>query len=137
MEKELNITGIVAFNFKILIAEDNDLNFILLNDLFAQSGIQIIRANNGFEALQMSNDNFDLILMDIHMPIMDGLEATREIKKLHPAMPIIAITGYIYNEDIKKCTDAGCDGFIPKPVNFEKLFGMVNLLIEKKSLIVA
>ncbi len=106
----------------ILIAEDGEINFLFLKTvLIKMQGYDFIihRAKDGKEALDLcKNDNsIDLVLMDIKMPIMDGYDATKSIKKIRPKLPVIAQTAYSTEEDIKRALDAGCDDFISKPVD--------------------
>lgn len=103
----------------ILIAEDNDSNFILMSYLLKKQ-YSIIRAINGKEAVECAKKGgIDIILMDIKMPEMDGLEATRIIKQTQPNMPIIALTANAFESDRDQAFEAGCDDFLSKPVNAE------------------
>ena len=103
----------------VLIAEDNDSNYILMCYLLKKS-FNILRAKNGKEAVEMAaKGGMDIILMDIKMPEMDGLEATRIIKKEQPNMPIIALTANAFESDRGQALAAGCDDFLSKPVNSE------------------
>lgn len=102
---------------RILIAEDNDSNYILMTYTL-KGKYELDRARNGKEAIQKVNEGaFDLVLMDIKMPIMDGLEATEAIKKVHPDLPVVALTANVFDVDKENAMRAGCDAFIPKPVN--------------------
>ena len=102
---------------KILVAEDNDSNFILMTYILKKY-YQYERARNGQEAVEMvDKENFDIVLMDIKMPIMDGLEATRAIKEKHPDLPIIALTVNAFDSDRQLAVDAGCNDFLSKPVS--------------------
>ena len=120
---------------RILVAEDNELNREIAMELLSTAGIQVDSAENGLEAVekieQSEDGQFGMILMDIHMPVMDGLEATRKIRGLPSGrkanIPIIAMTADAFAEDILKCKNAGMDGHISKPVDIEKLFEMVRL----------
>lgn len=104
----------------ILVAEDNDSNFILMTYILKRD-YQFKRAKNGKEAVEMANEGgFDLVLMDIKMPIMDGLEATAKIKEAHPELPVIALTANAFDSDRKMAMEAGCSDFLSKPVNAEK-----------------
>jgi len=83
----------------------------------------IYRAENGKEAINLcrENNNIDLVLMDIKMPIMDGFTATKRIKKIRPNLPIVAQTAYSTEEDIQKALEAGCDDFVSKPISRKRL----------------
>jgi CheY-like chemotaxis protein len=79
---------------------------------------QFERAKNGQEAVDMvEKGEYDLVLMDIKMPIMDGLEATKKIKETHPSLPIIALTANAFDSDRQMAFDAGCDEFLSKPIS--------------------
>ncbi len=106
----------------VLIVEDGDINFLFLKTvLLKMTGYKFVihRAENGKQAVDIceDNENIDLILMDIRMPVMDGYTATKRIKKIRPKLPIIAQTAYSTEEDIQKALDAGCDDFVSKPVD--------------------
>ena len=105
---------------KILVAEDNDSNYVLMNYILKKH-YDYFRARNGQEAVELAeSEKPDLILMDIKMPVMDGLEATRQIKAKNPDLPIIALTANAFDSDRHAAFEAGCNDFIPKPVNAEK-----------------
>ena len=104
---------------RILIAEDNDSNFILMTYILKKY-YQYDRAKNGQEAVELvEKNNYDIILMDIKMPIMDGMEAPRQIKEKHPDLPIIALTANAFDSDRQLAFEAGCDEFLPKPISSE------------------
>jgi CheY-like chemotaxis protein len=104
---------------RILVAEDNDSNFILMTYILKKF-YQVERAKNGQEAVNMVENNaYDLVLMDIKMPVMDGLEATRKIKATHPSLPVIALTANAFDSDRQMAMDAGCDEFLSKPISSE------------------
>ena len=107
----------------IIVAEDEEYNFALIKIIFEKEGMNILWAKNGEEAIDIfiNNDTIDLVLMDIKMPIMNGLDATRAIKKINSDVPVIAITAYALPEDRVICLDAGCDEFITKPINRKNL----------------
>lgn len=107
----------------ILVAEDIDLNFLYISELLKPTGAMVIHAINGKEALEQcqKESGIDLVLMDIYMPIMNGYEATRQIKHLRPDLPVIAQTAYALSEDRKRALEAGCDDFIAKPISKEEL----------------
>ena len=110
---------------KILVVEDDDNNFKLIESIFKSYDIQIIRAVNGENAVQIykSQNDIDLVFMDIRMPVKDGLEATREIKEINPGTIIIVQTAY--PEDELNAIEAGCSGFITKPYNRKTLLEIV------------
>mgnify|MGYP002527195014 CR=1 FL=1 len=104
---------------KILVAEDNDSNFILMTYILKRS-YEYVRAKNGQEAVDMAKQGgIDLILMDIKMPVMDGMEATKAIKEFNPELPIIALTANAFDSDRELALEAGCDDFLSKPVSSE------------------
>jgi len=107
------------FNAKtILIAEDEDTNFLFLQEVLSPTNVAILRAHNGIEAIELvkNNDSIRLVLMDIQMPRMNGYQATQEIKKLKPSLPVIAQTAYAMAEDRAKGERAGCDYYLSKPI---------------------
>ncbi len=113
---------------KILIAEDEDSNFALLEEYLANVPVEIIRAKNGEEAIMLfeREQSIDLILMDIKMPKKDGIEATIEIKKRNPNIPIIAQTAYTLEEDKEKIALAGCNDYLSKPLTQEKFIQTIS-----------
>ena len=102
----------------ILIAEDEDTNFLFLQEVLSPTNVAILRAHNGIEAIELvkKNDSIRLVLMDIQMPRMNGYQATQEIKKLKPSLPVIAQTAYAMAEDRAKGERAGCDYYLSKPI---------------------
>ncbi|NOX47828.1 MAG: PAS domain S-box protein [Chlorobi bacterium] len=122
-------------NFKwqdknLLIVEDDDQGFLFFEKVFKNTGIRITRAVSGLEAVNHCKTNsFDIILMDIQLPEMDGLEATRLIKLSKPQTPIIAQTAYALSGEKEICIKAGCDDYISKPINIpglmEKMEGLL------------
>ncbi len=111
----------------ILVAEDEDLNILYTKRIFKSKPYNVLYARNGKEAVDLvqNHKNIDLILMDIKMPVMDGLEATKEIKKTKPDLKIIAVTAYAANDDRFMCLNAGCDDYITKPFKPGELFDMM------------
>lgn len=106
---------------KILVAEDVDSNFILLKNIIGGSYV-LLWAKDGYEAVEMyKRDQPDLILMDIKMPRMDGLEATRIIRSYSKEIPIIALTAYAFEADRERALEAGCNDFVTKPISEEML----------------
>jgi CheY-like chemotaxis protein len=102
---------------RILVAEDNDSNYLLMTFIL-KGHFELLRAIDGQEAVdKATTEHPDLILMDLKMPKMDGLAATRQIKSLLPNMPIIALTANAFDSDRQQAMDAGCDAFLAKPVS--------------------
>jgi len=115
------------YNKTLLIAEDEESNFRYLEMLLKNKGIKVIKAENGYEAIDRikENSNIDLILMDIKMPEMNGLEATTRIKKMNPDIPIIIQTAYAMQNDERMSREAGCDDFITKPIQRDRLLALI------------
>ncbi|MCP4412735.1 MAG: response regulator, partial [Gammaproteobacteria bacterium] len=110
---------------KILLVEDNEMNQEMLQEVLSMSGIKVVTANNGQEALDvLSKEHFDGILMDCQMPVMDGYEATRRIREQEEfkALPIIALTGNAMESERQKVLGIGMNDFITKPIQFDTLF---------------
>ena len=118
-------------NKTIIIAEDEDMNFILINKILEQTNVSVIRANDGKEIIELikNNRNVDLILMDMSMPKIDGFEATKIIRNLGFKLPIIAQTALSVNYEKDKVLEAGCDDFIEKPILKENLFKIISKFI--------
>ncbi len=119
----------------ILLAEDEFINQTLAIALLEGEGWQVASVNNGREAVQaLAADDFDLILMDIQMPDMDGLKATALIreneKRTGEHIPIIAMTAHAMKGDRERCLDAGMDGYIPKPIDINKMLEEINRVLE-------
>lgn len=120
-EEDLRATAAGTEQATILIAEDTDSNFDLLNAILGRK-YRLVRAKDSMEAVTMYDEvNPDLILMDIKMPNLDGLEATRIIRQLSAEVPIIAQSAYAYEHDRNAAEEAGCNDFISKPIAQEKL----------------
>jgi two-component system cell cycle response regulator DivK len=112
----------------ILIVEDEPKNLTLFRDLLQRFGYVTIEATNGRDGVEMAKArNPDLILMDIQLPVMDGLEATRILKQDVKTrdVPILALTSYAMKGDRDKILQAGCDGYLAKPVNVREFLDMV------------
>ena len=122
---------------RVLLADDNAVNLKVASEILSRAGCRVVLASNGKEALEKaSREFFHLILMDIQMPVMDGLEATRKIQELNLDNPpaIIAMTAYVMNEDKKRFLEAGMDDFIPKPISGDKILSKVRHWTEKSLL---
>lgn len=107
---------------KVLVVDDSSDNRLLLNTLLSKWGIETDFSKNGLEAVEKaSQSEYDLILMDIQMPIMDGNEATRILRRSAYTAPIVAVTAHTMNEEKAKAYDAGCDDYLVKPIHIPKL----------------
>jgi len=116
----------------ILIAEDENSNFAYFKMLLSKTKANILHAITGNEAIELTNNqSVDVVLMDIKMPEMDGLEATRIIKSKNKNLPIIATTAFAMEDDDKTCLEAGCDTYISKPINEEKLLETIGRFLNK------
>ena len=109
----------------ILVAEDEDSNYELVK-IVLQKRYRLLRAHNGIEAVTIfEEEKPDLILMDIRMPEMNGLDATRIIKEVNPSIPVVALSAYAFEENIREAKMAGCNEFMAKPFKVENLIDMV------------
>jgi CheY-like chemotaxis protein/nitrogen-specific signal transduction histidine kinase len=114
----------------ILVAEDEDSNYELVK-IVLQKRYRLIRAHNGIEAVQMNEDEHPaMILMDIRMPGMNGLDATRIIKEVSHNTPVVALSAYAFDENIREAKAAGCDEFMAKPFRVENLIEMVQKYVD-------
>jgi len=121
----------VKVSATIMIAEDEYMNFMLLNEILSTPNLTILHAVNGLEAVKIckSKQQIDLVLMDIKMPIMDGYEATEQIREIRPALPIIVQTAYFSEVDRERAFASGCTDFIGKPINKNQLILKINKLL--------
>ena len=121
-----------AMTKRILVVDDNEDNRQILIDLLSTAGYEVIEARTGFDAVTTAEREVpDLVLMDIQLPGMDGLEATRRIKA-QPALaaiPVIAVTSYALSGDDRKAADAGCDGYVTKPYSPRALLAQVRTIL--------
>ena len=111
----------------ILVAEDVAANYLLIEAVLGMTKANIIWAQNGREAVEIciENDRIDLVLMDIRMPEMNGIDATRAIKKFRSALPIIAQTAFSFNNEFEKIIEAGCVKVINKPISPQLLISSI------------
>ena len=115
---------------KILVAEDEDSNYELVK-IVLQKRYRLIRAHNGIEAVTLNEEEHpDLILMDIRMPGMNGLDATRIIKEVSGDTPVVALSAYAFEENIREAKQAGCNEFMAKPFKVESLIDMVRRYLD-------
>jgi CheY-like chemotaxis protein/HPt (histidine-containing phosphotransfer) domain-containing protein len=119
---------------RILLVEDNKINQEVAKELLEVVGLQVDIAVNGAEALEkVQQSSYDLVLMDIQMPVMDGIEATRHIREMGIKLPILGMTANAFVEDRQRCIDAGMDDHLPKPVNPEYLYETLSKWIPEKN----
>jgi len=118
-----------AYNWQgkvILIAEDEEINFLFLEEVLNRTGAKVIWAKNGIEAIQKYHDNkIDLILMDLKMPEMDGYEAMHQIKDSKGKTKIIAQTAFAMSGEREEILEAGFDGYISKPIKISELLKLL------------
>jgi CheY-like chemotaxis protein len=118
-------------NKKILVVEDEESNYFLIERMLRKTRVKVSWAKNGIESIQMcKKEHFDMVLMDIRMPVMDGYEATQEIKKIHRDIPIIAQTAFALKGEKEKSLAAGCDGYIAKPIDSYELMSILKEYLE-------
>jgi two-component system, cell cycle response regulator DivK len=130
------VRQIQVYNFtgkSVLVVDDVSFNLSLIELFFRNTGASILFAKNGREAIDscITNPAIDIVLMDIQMPVMNGFEATREIQKIIPGMPVIAITAFVHSDDKQRCFDAGCTDYLPKPCSRDELLQSVKNLLYK------
>jgi CheY-like chemotaxis protein len=111
----------------ILIAEDEIVNYMFLEVLFEETGATLIHAADGRQAIDAAkaNPNINIVLMDIKMPNINGLEATKQIKAIRPQLPVIAQTAYAMQDDEYKALQAGCNDYLSKPIDANKLISLM------------
>ena len=117
---------------RVLLVEDNEINIDVGRDLLLDFGLDVTIAENGRIALNLLQDNiFDIILMDMQMPVMDGLTSSREIRKLNlkPSPKIVAMTANAFQEDRERCFRAGMDDFISKPIEERKIYELLESIV--------
>ena len=121
---------------RILAAEDNAINQTVLRALLQPMGLEPTIVENGARAVEAwQKQRFDIVLMDVQMPVLDGLEATREIRRRElelglAATPIIALTSNVLRHQVEACFEAGMDGHLAKPIQIEKLFATLQAAYE-------
>jgi len=123
---------------KVLIAEDNLMNQHLMNKYMSKLGWEFVIVENGLLATEACrSENFDAILMDIDMPVLDGIEATRYIRVFNKQIPIVAITAYADDQMRTECAEAGMNAFLAKPCSREEIKDVISECVEISSYRVA
>ncbi|MBC8319702.1 MAG: response regulator [Bacteroidetes bacterium] len=127
LNKSLNVDSVNWSNRAILIVDDVKQNYVFLKGLLNHTRATILRAQNGKEAVEIckNNKSVDIVLMDIRMPVMDGFEASKLIRKDNPDICIIAQTAFASPEDKIKCVICGCNEYLKKPINHKELFSII------------
>jgi CheY-like chemotaxis protein len=120
---------------RILVVEDNDMNMQLVEYLLEEGGYTIVKATSGEEALSILDDGTpDLILMDIHLPGLDGLSVVRRIKgdPRTYGVPVLALTAHAMRGDRDRFLEAGCDGYISKPIDVKTFLASIEKYVKKQ-----
>mgnify|MGYP001150276025 CR=1 FL=1 len=119
--------------FTMLIAEDDIISFELYKARLEELDINLVHAKNGKVAVEevRKNPNLNIILMDIRMPVLNGYEATKQIRQFNPNIPIIAQTAFAMIPEQKTILETGFTDFLPKPVDEEKLFSLIKKYMDK------
>ncbi|HYW95957.1 MAG TPA: response regulator [Bacteroidales bacterium] len=119
-------------NKTILIVEDDLSSSFFLKEILLETEANLLFAADGREAIEVSREHpeIDVVLMDIQLPLLNGYETTREIKKIYPELPVIAQTAYAFQSDKEKCFEAGCIDYITKPIEttllLDKIADVIN-----------
>lgn len=124
---------------RVLLAEDNEVNLTFMTLFMEEAGHQVVTARSGIEVLSLLESGpFDVVLMDVQMPEMDGVEATKKIRgagpeRFNPHIPIIALTAYTMKGDQDRFLEAGMDEYLPKPVDMSRLLELMERLLQERS----
>jgi CheY-like chemotaxis protein len=129
--------GKYKFDFSgkvILVVEDNLISYKLIFAVLSKVQAEVVHATNGRKAIEFceSDAHYDLVLMDMQMPEVNGFDATRKIKQLRPDLVVVATTANAYEEDEIACREAGCNAFIPKPLKFQMLFELMQSFFDQQ-----
>ena len=111
-----------------LVVEDDDISYIFLQEIFEDTGAQLIHAGTGRQAVNhfKAHPEIDLVIMDLQLPKLSGFDATRQIKELNPGVPVIAQTAFAMKGDKQKALDAGCDDYVTKPLDFDQFLELID-----------
>ena len=117
---------------RVLVAEDEELNWMFIREMLKKTGAEVVRAKNGLEVIRMAEELIpDIILMDLKMPELDGIEATRRIRKFNRKIPIIAQTAFVMAEEKTESIQAGCNHFLTKPLDRTILMEIIDSYFKK------
>ena len=114
---------------KLLIVEDDSINYFLLETIIKKQykNIEIFYAKNGKEAVEFcEKEDFIVVFMDVKMPVMDGIEATKKILKFKSYLPIVALTAFVSDDEEKKLKEAGCVEYVSKPFERKEIYRIIN-----------
>jgi PAS domain S-box-containing protein len=132
---QLGVVPAPALSGKVLLAEDNTDNQHLISQHIKRTGLELVIATNGEEAVELAmQEEFDIVLMDINMPIMNGIDATEMLRMTGYSKPIYVLTVSSDQEDVEKCLAAGCQGYLTKPLDIDKLFDVLELVVGSSEL---
>lgn len=122
VSEEKNLNGVT-----VLVAEDDEVNYVYIREIFRNTGAKILHALNGREAIEMVNNNssINIVLIDIKMPVMNGYEAIKKIREARPSLPIIAQTAFALSNEMLKAFNAGSSDYISKPFKKDQLINVV------------
>lgn len=122
----------ITQKLKILVAEDDEVNYLYIRELLNRPNFEVIWARNGSEAVELfkSYSGFDLVLMDIKMPVLNGYDATQKIRSINPEIPVIAVTAFAFKEDIERATTAKFSGYVVKPIDKKELIMKINSVLK-------
>ncbi len=133
-ENKKDIADFEWGDLNILVVEDNLVSYKLLEISLSKTGCTTFHAENGADAVEMVKDNpdIDVVLMDIQLPVLNGYDATRQIKKIRPELPVIAQTANAMDSDRAKCMEAGCSDYVTKPIVLKNLLPIIENFIKEK-----
>lgn len=133
-EEEIEMPAYTWKDKVILVAEDDVVNFRFLEALLQDKAVQILHASNGLQAVELCRtiNKIDLVLMDVKMPEMDGIEATRQIRLFNKKVPIIAQTAFVQENELKQVHEAGCDDHITKPIDIKEFLEKVDKFLRER-----
>jgi PAS domain S-box-containing protein len=133
-EEESEIPSYTWKDKVILVVEDDEINFRFLEALLQDTGVQTLHASNGVQAVELCRTitKIDMVLMDLKMPEMDGIEATRQIRLFNKKVPIIAQTAFVLDTELQSCHEAGCDDHITKPIDIKEFLEKVDKYLRER-----